>query len=161
MKSNQRKLEIVEDAMVRIAVLGGLGYAPLAPGTIASLTGGLPTAWALSAIQSPGWRGASLLLLLIISWLACEAAARKLGKKDPQEVVVDELAGTVVTLYSLPVNGLTLAAGFVLFRIFDIWKPWPIREADARVPGGLGILLDDILAGILAHLTLRAILLFF
>jgi phosphatidylglycerophosphatase A len=154
-KSNQSS---VEAPLVWLAILGGLGRAPVASGSIATLVAGVPAAWAMSLIRSPLLTGLLLTVFLFVSWIACDVAAKKLGKKDPREVVVDELAGYLVTMVALPVTWTSLAIGFLLFRIFDIWKPWPIRVADAKVPGGLGILLDDLLAGLAAHLLLRVIL---
>lgn len=158
MKSNQSVLSVFEAPLVWVALLGGIGRFPVASGTAATLLVGVPTAWAMSRIQSPLWMGALLAGVLIVSWAACDAAARKLGRNDPREVVVDELAGYLVTMFALPADWVSLAIGFVGFRVFDIWKPWPIRWADARVPGGLGILVDDLLAGLAAHLVLRVVL---
>lgn len=155
MKSN---LRIFETPLVWLAVLGGIGYVPAAGGSVATLVAGVPAAWAMHAIHHPLWKGALLTVFLIVSWLACDVAAKKIGKKDPREVVVDELAGYLVTMFTLPATWFSLSIGFLLFRIFDIWKPWPIRVADAKVPGGFGILLDDLLAGAAAHLFLRVIL---
>ena len=154
-KSNQRS---VEASLVWLAVLGGIGRAPVASGSVATLVAGVPAAWVMSTIRQPLYGAVLLTAFLLVSWLACDVAANKLGKKDPREVVVDELAGYLVTMFALPATLLSLAIGFLLFRIFDIWKPWPIRVADTKVPGGLGILLDDLLAGLAAHLLLRAIL---
>lgn len=155
MKSNQ---SVFEPPLVWLALLGGIGRFPVAAGTAATLLVGMPAAWAMSAIQHPMWMGGLLAAFLLLSWAACAAAARTLGREDPPEVVVDELAGYLVTMFALPADGFSLFMGFVWFRVFDIWKPWPIRWADARVPGGLGILLDDLLAGLAAHWVLRAIL---
>ncbi|MHC1742306.1 MAG: phosphatidylglycerophosphatase A [Syntrophobacteraceae bacterium] len=155
MKSNQSN---VETSLVWLATLGGLGRAPVASGSVATLVAGVPAAWAMSAIRHPLSTGVLLTAFLLVSWLACDVASKRLGKKDPREVVVDELAGYLVTMLALPATWFSLSIGFLLFRIFDIWKPWLIRVADTKVPGGLGILLDDLLAGLAAHLLLRVIL---
>lgn len=155
MKSNQSSFEA---PLVWLAILGGLGRAPVASGSVATLVAGVPAAWAMSAVRSPLLTGLVLTVFFTVSWIACDVAAKKLEKKDPREVVVDELAGYLVTMVALPATWVTLGIGFLLFRIFDIWKPWPIRWADTHVPGGLGILLDDLLAGLAAHLVLRLIL---
>jgi phosphatidylglycerophosphatase A len=149
---------MVETLLVQFAALGGLGYVPRASGSLATLVAGVPAAWAMHTLQRPFWMGITLTVFLVVSWLACEVAARHLGKSDPREVVVDELAGYLVTMFALPADWFSLSMGFLLFRLFDIWKPWPIRAVDARIHGGLGILLDDLLAGAAAHLVLRSIL---
>ena len=84
-------------------------------------------------------------------------SGRLLGRNDPREVVVDEVAGLLLTLCFLPLNWLTFALGFVLFRVFDIAKPFPIKKLE-KIRGGWGIVLDDLMAGIYAHLCLRILL---
>ncbi len=80
---------------------------------------------------------------------------------DHGGIVWDEIAGFLVTMIAIPVSAATLVAGFVLFRLFDIWKPWPISWLDRRVGGGLGIMVDDIVAGALACVVLHGLLLVF
>jgi phosphatidylglycerophosphatase A len=82
-------------------------------------------------------------------WL-CGAAARRLGTHDHPGIVFDEVVGYLVAMLGAPAGWAGMAAGFVLFRLFDVWKPWPVGVADRRVPGGLGIMLDDLVAGALA-----------
>jgi phosphatidylglycerophosphatase A len=90
--------------------------------------------------------------------LAASRVARDTGKKDPGLVVVDEVVGMWVTLVGLPFGAVTAAAGFVLFRIMDVAKPWPARDLE-ELPGGWGIMADDVAAGIYAHLLMRVVLL--
>ena len=78
---------------------------------------------------------------------------------DPSEVVIDEVAGFLLTMFLLPLSWLTLGLGFILFRVFDILKPYPIKQAE-KLRGGLGIVMDDLVAGIYAHLCVRLILFF-
>ena len=134
----------------------GVGLLPKAPGTWGSLAA-LPFAW---FIYSYG--GYQFLLLATAGifaagvWLSGIAAAES-GAQDPGEVVIDEVAGQWLTLVVVPPDFLLYAAGFVLFRIFDIWKPWPVSWADRNLKGGLGIMLDDILAGVYAAVILFAL----
>jgi phosphatidylglycerophosphatase A len=87
--------------------------------------------------------------------MAAGRVARQVDRKDPGIVVVDEVVGQWVTLIALPFTPLTAGLGFVLFRVMDIAKPWPARDLE-RVPGGWGIMADDVAAGVYAHLALRA-----
>ena len=87
-------------------------------------------------------------LALIVGIWAAERVARRLGKKDPQIICIDEVAGVFITWIAAPPTTAGLVAGVVLFRIFDQWKPWPARLAERRLPGGFGIVLDDAFAGL-------------
>ena len=134
----------------------GSGLLPKAPGTWGSLAA-LPFAW---FIYSYG--GYQTLLLATAGifvagvWTSGIAAAER-GAEDPGEVVIDEVAGQWLTLVVVPPDLLLYAAGFVLFRLFDIWKPWPVSWADQKLKGGLGIMADDILAGVYAAAILFAL----
>jgi phosphatidylglycerophosphatase A len=97
-----------------------------------------------------------LLSFIVGCWL-CGEAAKRLGVHDFGGIVWDEFVGYWITMFAAPAGWLWVAVGFVLFRVFDIWKPWPIRVADQQVHGGLGIMLDDVLAGIYAGLALQAL----
>jgi len=90
----------------------------------------------------------------------CAHAARRLGVHDHAGIVWDEIAGYLVTMIAAPTGWVWVVAGFVLFRLFDIAKPWPIRWLDRQVHGGLGIMLDDLLAGVFAALVLQGLVYF-
>lgn len=98
-----------------------------------------------------------VLTALLGIWI-CAQAAKKLGVHDHQGIVWDEMVGYWITMIAVPVSALTVLLGFILFRFFDIVKPWPIGEIDRKVTGGLGIMLDDIVAGLFSlvviHLSL-------
>jgi phosphatidylglycerophosphatase A len=143
--------------LIGLATLGAIGKAPAAGGTLATLAVGVPTAFLLAQLPA-GIALSFVLLVSVLGTFGAELTIRKLGRQDPREVVVDELAGFLITMLWLPASWVTLTAGFALFRLFDIWKPWPIRWADAEIKGGFGAMLDDILAGLLAHLVLRLLL---
>ena len=134
----------------------GTGLIPWAPGTFGSLLG---------VVLYLLMNGLALWLYLLVTLLAfvagigiCSHAARKLGEHDHPSIVWDEIVGVLITLIAVPAQWLWIGTGFVLFRIFDIWKPWPVRVADRRVKGGLGIMLDDVLAAGYALVVLHLII---
>jgi phosphatidylglycerophosphatase A len=131
-----------------IATLGGLGRVPAAPGTVASLTA-LPFAWLLMHYGgTPALLTATLIAAVIGTW-ACNAYARAANEPDPSECVADELAGQWLTCAFAPVSPAGLLLAFLLFRLFDVLKPWPIPLAE-RLEGGIGIMADDIVAALMA-----------
>jgi phosphatidylglycerophosphatase A len=87
----------------------------------------------------------------------CGESARRLGVHDHPGIVWDEITGFAVTMLAVPATMYWVVAGFALFRLFDIWKPWPIREADHSLSGGLGIMLDDVIAGFFAAAILLGV----
>jgi phosphatidylglycerophosphatase A len=130
----------------------GSGLVPRAPGT-AGTVAAIPLYLLLSPLAWPLYVGLLILFTFIGLW-ACERTARDLGSKDPSAIVWDEWVGFLVTMVAAPSGWPWILAGFVLFRLFDIWKPWPISVADRRVPGGFGIMLDDLIAGGMAGVVL-------
>jgi phosphatidylglycerophosphatase A len=140
-----------------IATAGGIGHLSIAPGTWASLAA-LPLAWLLDHITGRiGIAIAGLVVALLGIWASQIYVAR--GRvEDPREVVVDEVAAQLLVLAAVPLTLAGTIAGFLLFRLFDIVKPWPVNWADRQVKGGLGVMLDDLLAAIYAAgvLTLLA-----
>jgi len=130
-----------------------VGKSPFAPGTIGTLWG-LPLCFFLAEIKLPLAVVCLALLIALAIWLA-HAAEKLLKQKDPGCIVVDEIAGMLVTMVGLPFNLTTASIGYIIFRILDILKPFPIRFLEKRVSGGAGIVLDDVVAGILANLLLR------
>lgn len=145
-----------------VATVGFIGYSPLAPGTMGSLAAAL--VFSLFPPYLPTWPGLLGLAVLFAAsvWSAqqmAEAAAQRptSGKIDPQEVIIDEVMGMAVTLAFLPLNLKTIGIGFLLFRVFDILKPFPVRRAE-RWSGGWGIVMDDVVAGVYANVSLRIIL---
>ena len=138
---------------VFLATGGYVGHIPLAPGTFGSLIG-LPLCFLLAKIQLSAAIIAVLLIIALAIWIS-NVAERTLERKDPGCIVIDEIAGMVVTLIGLPFNLTTATIGFILFRILDILKPFPIRILDKRLPGGLGIVADDVVAGIFANVLIR------
>jgi phosphatidylglycerophosphatase A len=136
----------------------GAGYSPVAPGTAGSLVG-LILFWPLHSLPTAVQAVATIAVSLL--GVACaHDLARRVARKDPGLVVVDEVAGMWVSLLGLPFTPVTAAAGFFLFRAMDVFKPWPARQLEG-LPGGWGIVSDDLMAGIYANLLLRAGLLAF
>ena len=138
---------------VFLATAGGAGYTPVAPGTAGSAVGVL--------LYSLTWKWTlteQLALLLVISVLgvwASHQAARHFGREDPGPVVIDEVAGQLLTLICVGGSTVTLVLGFLLFRALDIAKPWPARRFE-DLPGGLGIMADDLMAGFYGRALLMA-----
>jgi phosphatidylglycerophosphatase A len=102
-----------------------------------------------------------ILFFIIFAVCIADAAEKILKQNDPGCIVIDEIAGMMVTLIGLPVSPITLVSGFIIFRILDILKPFPIRNIDKRIPGGLGVVADDVAAGIIANLLLRGLFYFY
>lgn len=141
------------DSLAWLVATGfGSGHSPFAPGTAGSLVGVL-LFLPLVGLAWPTQLAATVALTLV-GVLAATRVARIVGRKDPGLVVVDEVAGQWVTFLALPFTPVTALAGFLLFRVMDIVKPWPARDLE-RLPGGLGIMADDVAAGIYAQLALR------
>jgi len=126
----------------------GSGLAPRAPGTFGTLAA-IPIV--LLAQLLPAWQYAGVTLMMFVAGVfICGRAARDWGVSDHPAIVWDEIVGLLVTMSLAPVGMAWLVAGFMLFRLFDIAKPWPICSVDQRVHGGFGIMLDDVVAGIFA-----------
>jgi phosphatidylglycerophosphatase A len=132
------------------------GKLPLAPGTFGSLAA-LPLCWLLAQLERPTAVLATVLVIAGAVWVA-GAAERLLQQRDPGSIVIDEIAGMLVALNGLPFTAFSAAAGFVLFRVLDIAKPFPIGWVDKRLSGGLGIVVDDLIAGVMANLGCRLLL---
>jgi len=140
-----------------IATWFGSGYLPKAPGTWGSLAA-LPFAWIILTFL-PGalpLLAASFVLLIIGIWASAHHS-ETLGTHDAGEIVVDEVVGQWIVLAIAPFSPLGWLAAFLLFRFFDVVKPWPISWIDARVSGGWGIMLDDVVAGLFAALSVWVI----
>ncbi|MFC3678169.1 phosphatidylglycerophosphatase A family protein [Ferrovibrio xuzhouensis] len=135
----------------------GLGKLPKGPGTWGSL-GALPFAWALQMAGGPeAVLAATVAISLVSLWAIAEYLKHQPGE-DPGEIVIDEVAGQWLTLAFVPLDWRLYVIGFVAFRIFDIFKPWPVSWADRQIGGARGVLLDDLLAGVYAALVMFILL---
>tara|TARA_B100001750_G_C15263952_1_gene474091 strand:- start:138 stop:632 length:495 start_codon:yes stop_codon:yes gene_type:complete len=130
----------------------GAGLTDKAPGTAGSVVGVL-FGYLTLGLGMP-WRIAIAGALIITGIWICEESSKRIGVHDYGGIVWDEITGMYITLLVLPQESTVWAAGFALFRLFDIWKPWPIRDVERNVKGGAGIMVDDILAAIYTVLLL-------
>lgn len=146
----------MDKLLLFIAAGAGSGYLPKAPGTWGSAVGVL--LWLGLARLDLGSYAAVLAALFVIGTIASGAAEKILDQGDPGLVVIDEIVGQLIALFLAPLHPLSALTGFALFRFFDILKPFPVGWLDRRIHGGLGIMLDDVVAGLLAFAVLQAML---
>ena len=140
--------QILSDPVLFLAFGFGSGLAKKAPGTFGTLSA-IPVYWLFA--QADILVYSFLTLIVTIAGVRiCGIAAEKLGEHDFGGIVWDEIAGFLITMWFVPLTWQAITAGFILFRFFDILKPWPIKWLDQQVQGGLGIMLDDVLAGVFA-----------
>lgn len=145
-----------ERAILFLATGFYIGKVPFAPGTFGTLLG-LPLCFLLSRLNF--LQSAVGILIFVLFAIAIASAAEKILKqKDPGQIVIDEIAGLAVAFAGMPFNLITALAGFIIFRAFDILKPFPINVLDKRIRGGTGVVLDDVLAGVFTNLILRAVI---
>lgn len=149
----KQNMNFKERAVLFVATGCCAGYIPFAPGTIGTIVG-LPLAFFLSGIKLT-YILPVILFFILFSIAIAGHAEKILNQKDPGLIVIDEIAGIIITLACAPVNLAILAAGFFIFRFFDILKPFPIRWIEKKIPGGAGIVLDDVVAGIFSNIVLR------
>lgn len=135
----------------------GSGAMPFAPGTFGTLVA-VPMYWFLQPLSLWAYLTVVLVVTVVGVWI-CDVTSRDIGVHDHGGIVWDEIAGYLITMIAAPAGWQWIVLGFVLFRIFDIIKPWPIGWVDRRVHGGLGIMLDDVLAAVFAWLVLQGIVL--
>ena len=157
MKSSKRQAipaaRVLRDPVCFLAFGFGSGLAPKAPGTFGTLAA-IPLYLLAAQTPLPVYLAVTALMFIGGVWL-CGRCEQILGVQDHSGIVWDEFVGLFITLAAAPVDPLTLGMGFLLFRLFDIAKPWPIGWLDKRIHGGLGVMLDDALAGVYAWLCLR------
>ena len=140
---------------VFVATGGYAGYAPVAPGTAGSLVG-LGVYALVRWYGGPGLEAIVLSAVVAVGVWSASVGERYFGKTDPGHVVIDEVAGMLLTLLWLPVTWVGALVGFLAFRVFDIIKPFPAGAAE-RLPRGWGVMADDLVAGVYAHLVVRLI----
>jgi phosphatidylglycerophosphatase A len=133
----------------------GSGLSPVAPGTFGTLTA-IPLYWLLSFCSWPMYFVITVFAFILGVYVS-DIVSRDLGEHDYKGIVWDEVVGYLLTMFLVPKGWLWALAGFVLFRLFDICKPWPIGWVDARVKGGMGIMLDDVIAAIPAWVILQGL----
>lgn len=131
----------------------GSGLSPRAPGTMGTLMA-VPLYWLLAPLNL-AWYSLAVLVAAVVGVFICDLASKQLRVHDHPGIVWDEFVGYWITMWALPASWWWIVAGFIAFRVFDIAKPWPIGVLDKRVHGGLGIMLDDVVAGLLACVCLH------
>lgn len=144
--------QVFEHPPTTLATCFGVGLTPRAPGTAGTAVAILP----VLAMQSLPLltQILTVVAMVVVGIVVCDMSARKLGEKDPGIIVWDEVTGFCIAMIGISIEPLTVILGFALFRLLDIVKPFPISWANARVRGGLGIMLDDVLAGLVTNITL-------
>lgn len=154
-QANPSARTVLTDPVHFLAFGFGSGLAPIAPGTFGTLAA-IPLYMALTQLSLT-----MFLLVTLVTTLVgipiCHKSSEKLGVHDHSGIVWDEIAGyfvTMIPVFHLGINAMAIFLGFVAFRFFDIIKPWPIRVVDARAPGGFGIMIDDIIAGVFAGILM-------
>lgn len=131
----------------------GSGLSPKAPGTAGTLVA-IPLYLLISEWSLPLYSAFVLVTAVLGIWI-CDAASRQLGVHDHPGIVWDEFVGYWITMWAIPVDWVWIIAGFLVFRVYDIAKPWPVGQLDKKVSGGFGIMIDDIVAGLMACGTLH------
>ena len=147
---------VLSDPVHLLAFGFGLGLSPVAPGTVGTLLG-LRSAWLTLDLGLYVQIGIALALCVSGIWI-CDNSSRRIGQHDPGGIVWDEIAAMYVVLLFAPVTITAWILAFVLFRFFDIVKPWPIRDLDHSIRGGLGIMLDDLVAALYAVILLALLM---
>ena len=138
-----------------VATSMGAGFVPFAPGHSGTLTA-VALAWALSHVGAWAY-GLALFVVAAVGTLAAEVWGHATGVPDDQRIVIDEVAGYLATLMFVPRTWPNLIVGFFLFRLLDVWKPGPIGRADERLSGGVGVMADDLLAGVIGACVMVAL----
>jgi phosphatidylglycerophosphatase A len=140
--------QILSDPVLFLAFGFGSGLAKKGPGTFGTLAA-IPVYWLFAHTNLLFYSVLTMIVTIVGVWI-CGIAAEKLNEHDFGGIVWDEIAGFLITMWLVPLSWQTVIAGFILFRFFDILKPWPIKWLDRQVQGGLGIMIDDVLAGVFA-----------
>ena len=148
-----RRRGAIDHLCYMLATGFGAGRVPVAPGTAGTLIA-VPIYILLRELPL-GWYVAAMAALFVIGVVVCGYVERHRVEHDAPEIVWDEIVGYLVTMTFAPPGWVWVVAGFALFRLFDIWKPYPIRRVDRGLPGGLGTMLDDVLAGVYALVVLQ------
>ncbi len=151
-----RMPEVFSNPVHFLAFGFGTGLSPKAPGTVGTLAAIPPY---LLFADAPMWLYVGIIVAGFAFGVAiCDATSKYMGVHDHGGIVWDEIIGFWITMLAVPVEWIWIIVGFALFRLFDIWKPWPIRVADEHVHGGFGIMIDDVIAGVYALVAMHVIL---
>ena len=157
--TNTQPKQLIKNPIHFLSLGFGSGLSPVAPGTMGTLVA-VPLYLVLSHYLSQTGYAIVTCVVMFVGIYLCEKTTRALGVHDHPAIVWDEIAGYFITLLFVPVTFFHVVLGFVLFRLFDIVKPWPVSVIDSRMKGGLGVMLDDVIAGLYA-LTLMQLYLYY
>ncbi|MFU8783981.1 phosphatidylglycerophosphatase A [Aliidiomarina sp.] len=156
MPLKKSKRELIKHPVHFFSFGFGTGLLPKAPGTFGTLPA-IVLVWLFSPLDVAAYMGVVVFATIIGIYL-CGATAKAMGEHDAPAIVWDEIAGYMIAMIAVPVSWQSLLLAFVLFRIFDIIKPWPISWLDKKVDGGFGIMLDDIVAGFITLVLMHIVL---
>lgn len=148
------QFKALKDPVVCIALGFGSGLSPKAPGTAGTLMS-IPLYLLIQDLPLLVYAIITLSIMLLGIWI-CSYSSNKLGVHDHPAIVIDEVAGFLITMFAVPTGWQWVLAGFVLFRFFDALKPWPISWLDKNIHGGFGIMIDDVAAGLVSMSLLQA-----
>lgn len=152
-----RNVKALKGVWLALATGLGVGYAPIASGTFGTALA-VPIVWAMGAYL-PGWvYFVVTVAFLVLGAESAYVAEKHYEQRDSGKIVVDEIVGFMVSMYLVPISGVTLLAGFFAFRFFDIVKLWPARKIDREMEGGWGVMLDDVAAGVYTNIALQIFL---
>jgi phosphatidylglycerophosphatase A len=160
MMTNIQPKNLIKNPIHFLSLGFGSGLSPVAPGTMGTLVA-VPLYLALSHYLSQTGYAIVTCVVMLVGVYLCEQTTRALGVHDHPAIVWDEIAGYFITLLFVPVTFFHVVLGFVLFRLFDIVKPWPVSVIDSRMKGGLGVMLDDVIAGLYALALMQLYLYYF
>ena len=153
--------EVFSNPSLLLATGFGIGLLPIAPGTFGSVLG-IVLFLAIAHLYLPiFWLGMIILILFFVSYFAVQSALKIIKRSDPGEIVIDEILGMMLVMMTIPPDPKWIFLAFLLFRIFDILKPWPINQVDSKLKNALGVILDDVLAALYAGILIVGIRLFF
>lgn len=152
--SNKIGMHSLRDPVVCIALGMGSGLSPSAPGTAGTLAS-IPLFLLIQDLSLTLYATITLVIMISGIWI-CSYTSRKLGVHDHPAIVIDEVAGFLITMFAVPDGWQWVFAGFILFRFFDVVKPWPISWIDKNIHGGFGIMIDDVVAGLVSMLLLQS-----
>ena len=156
MPLKKSKRELIKHPVHFFSFGFGTGLMPKAPGTFGTLPA-IVLVWLFAPLDVAAYMGVVVFAAIIGIYL-CGATAKAMGEHDAPAIVWDEIAGYMIAMIAVPVSWQSLLLAFVLFRIFDIIKPWPISWLDKKVDGGFGIMLDDIVAGFISLVLMHVVL---
>ncbi len=151
-------IQQLKDPVVLIALGLGSGLTPKAPGTAGTVVA-IPLFLLMQPLPLISYVFVTTCLFIAGIWI-CTYAADKLGVHDHPSIVIDEIAGYLITMIAAPAGWLWIFIGFVLFRLFDALKPWPVSWFDKNIHGGIGIMLDDVVAGLMSLLVIQVLVYF-